>query len=136
METQKEIESGKMQYQAQLEQMRADNALKLQEMKLAADGQVKLQIAQLDAQTQLQIAQMNSEAAERTSATQAAAQRDTAIATTQQDSGLQELTKAVQELIAMKSQPIKIDRHPDGKPKAVNGRQVSYGADGRIEGLH
>ena len=136
METQKEIESGKMQYQAQLEQMKADNALKLQEMKLAADAQVKLQIAELEAQTQLQIAQMNSEAAERTSAHQAAAQRDTAIATTQQDNGLQELTKAVQELIAMKSQPIKIDRHPDGKPKAVNGRQVSYGADGRIEGLH
>ncbi len=135
----KEIEGLRLKATAQAEQLKAESAVILQDRKLAADLEMKLQLAAIDRQTQLDVASIQAQSVERQSEHQASAQRDSAAfnaQATQQDSGTQELTKAVQELIALKSQPIKIDRGPDGRATSVNGRSVSYNADGRIEAIH
>lgn len=139
LQNMKEIENMRLQYTAQAEQMKADNALVIQDKQLAAEAELKLQLAAIDRQTKLEIAQITAQTAENTAAHQASAQRDTAAMSTkesQSDNELQELKKEMQELIALRSQPIKIDRHPDGRAKSVNGRAVAYSPDGRIEAIH
>lgn len=139
LQSQKEIADLQGQYQAHTAQVNADNAIQIQSMQLQAEADLKLKLADIDRQTKLEIAGIQAQTAVHQSENQASVQRDTAVVNAQanqQDNGVEELKKVVEELMAQKSQPIKIDRGLDGRATHVNGRPISYNAEGRVEAIN